>query len=93
MANITFAFNATVGTTSRSGLELSAGKEARLIAYLYNNFGPRDANGALLPQTNARVAQAFGKWADTEWERLRVDAIRWEQDRDAQAARAAVQDY
>jgi hypothetical protein len=79
----------TIDHTRTFGLAL----ENRFKDYLLNGnhpFWPVDGNGDPLPESDANYAQAFRNKADHDMLAL-LDAIeRYEQDRDAQAARDAV---
>lgn len=64
----------------------------RFSDYIWAKYPQYDVDGNPLPDTNANRVKAFRDFADGYFQAIKNDVIRYEKERDAQAARDAVSD-
>jgi len=92
MSSLTFTFVNDAAQEVAQTKSFSAAAEARFLAWLKDGspYWPVDENGDPLADTNANYAAAYRAWADATMMGTWANVKRFERDRDAAAAAAAV---
>ena len=93
MATLTWEITTTAGTVSESGPDISDANMDRFFeTWVLARYPQLDENGDPLPVTNATKAAAFREYAQGEWEVVKAQVLRYEQQEAAKAAADAVND-
>ena len=93
MATLTWEITTTAGTVSESGPDISDANMDRFFEWLTAEaYVQTDENGDPLPVDNAVRAAAFREWAQGQWEGVKAQVLRYEQQEAAQQAAGAVTD-
>ena len=94
MSSLTFVFVNDAAQSVDHQRTFGAATEARFLAWLKDGspYWPVDENGDPLPESNANYATAFDNWANATMLGTWANVKRFEQERDAVAAREAVAD-
>jgi len=92
MAKLTWTLDVTAGIVTQDSPTISDANMDRFIDWCLYAYPQLDENGDPLPVTNAVKAAAFRDFARSQWQGVKANVLRWEQQEAAQAAREAVND-
>ena len=91
MANMVIQFNATAGTVTSNGPELTAGEEQRYLDWVWEAYPQYEADGVTLKaKTNANVANAIRDHHRGLWRGIVAQVVRRDEIVAEAAAKAGV---